>query len=446
VNVELISDLRRENKQLHNLVTGLHKRHHEHTLKLSASEMEIAELKKKLQSLWIQSQQNLSKTSKCVSYERRIPKPTATTATGGKVLRCQEASASTTSVAPVNVNVSNTSEFDEHSASHEISSFDEDSSYTGVNTLHEDTSFSFDEKSDDTKSMDVKWFTVSSPQELEHCHKTVLRQHEISTHSKFINREGFNKNEFGSFEVNGNKKRVYFDAPDIMIPSRGVPFLIMGVKRYDCYRGNGRKKKGTEQDHRYGSKKRKPQKPIKVGCPAVCCVHHLVYFPEFKIDKDTERKRKTSSSKLRTSLQAGNSVYMEHKLYFRLSSHHENHLNGEDQNLPIDKKVSAKIKDLFHKHGVRNTAEMSRHLEVFVASAFPYPISKSNTSYYPRRQVLKNHINKHKRKIGEVETEESKAARRKRGKTGQQRYRGKVAKRKKGIEGLEVQYAVAHIM
>ena len=112
----------------------------------------------------------------------------------------------------------------------------------------------------------------------------------------------------------------------------------------------------------------------------------------------------------------------------------------------MDKKVIAKIKDLFLNHGVRNTAEMSRHLEVFVASAFPYPISKSNTSYYPRRQVLKNHINKHKRKIGEVETEESKAARRKRGKTGQQRYRGKVAKRKKGIEGLEVQYAVAHIM
>ncbi|XP_048252241.1 E3 ubiquitin-protein ligase Bre1-like [Haliotis rufescens] len=55
---EELDHLRKENKQLHNLVTNLHQRHHEHTLKISelqdqvtASETEIAEMKNKVDDL-----------------------------------------------------------------------------------------------------------------------------------------------------------------------------------------------------------------------------------------------------------------------------------------------------------------------------------------------------------------------------------------------------------
>ncbi|ESO82419.1 hypothetical protein LOTGIDRAFT_237018, partial [Lottia gigantea] len=55
---EELTEVRRENKQLHNLVTQLHQRHHEHTLKISemqdkitASETEIAEFKNKVDDL-----------------------------------------------------------------------------------------------------------------------------------------------------------------------------------------------------------------------------------------------------------------------------------------------------------------------------------------------------------------------------------------------------------
>jgi len=71
-----LTDLRKETKQLHNLVTKLHKRHHGNTLKLSelqdnltASETEIAELKNKVDDLeyvYVKSQH------KCDSYERKL--------------------------------------------------------------------------------------------------------------------------------------------------------------------------------------------------------------------------------------------------------------------------------------------------------------------------------------------------------------------------------------
>ncbi|KAK6192014.1 hypothetical protein SNE40_003570 [Patella caerulea] len=55
---EELAEVRRENKQLHNLVTQLHQRHHEHTLtisemqdKVTASETEIAEIKNKVDDL-----------------------------------------------------------------------------------------------------------------------------------------------------------------------------------------------------------------------------------------------------------------------------------------------------------------------------------------------------------------------------------------------------------
>ncbi|BFZ18235.1 hypothetical protein BsWGS_21274 [Bradybaena similaris] len=75
-----LGDLRQETKQLHNLVTQLHQRHHEHTLhiselqdKLTASETEIAELKNKLDDLEYVYEKSEYKND---SLERRLAEVT----------------------------------------------------------------------------------------------------------------------------------------------------------------------------------------------------------------------------------------------------------------------------------------------------------------------------------------------------------------------------------
>ncbi|XP_059165912.1 E3 ubiquitin-protein ligase Bre1-like isoform X2 [Physella acuta] len=75
-----LADLRKETKQLHNLVTQLHQRHHEHTLhiselqdKLTASETEIAEVKNKLDDLEYMYEKSEYKTD---SLERRLAEVT----------------------------------------------------------------------------------------------------------------------------------------------------------------------------------------------------------------------------------------------------------------------------------------------------------------------------------------------------------------------------------
>ncbi|XP_005102459.1 E3 ubiquitin-protein ligase Bre1 [Aplysia californica] len=75
-----LADLRQETKQLHNLVTQLHQRHHENTLqlselqdKLTASETEIAELKNKVDDLEYMYEKS---ENKCDSTERRLQEVT----------------------------------------------------------------------------------------------------------------------------------------------------------------------------------------------------------------------------------------------------------------------------------------------------------------------------------------------------------------------------------
>ena len=81
----------------------------------------------------------------------------------------------------------------------------------------------------------------------------------------------------------GNEKkkmcgRFRWELKSNQVPNRGVPFLIMGSLKYYCHQGNKRK-----IHYKY-------QKTKKVDCPANCVVHHLVYFPDFKVNIMLDRE------------------------------------------------------------------------------------------------------------------------------------------------------------
>ena len=65
----------------------------------------------------------------------------------------------------------------------------------------------------------------------------------------------------------------------------------------------------------------------------------------------------------------------------------------------MDRAVLAKIKELVLEHGVTTSAEMRKHLTLFVQENFPH-VSEDNSSYYPSNKNILNQLYKTKRQAG----------------------------------------------
>ncbi|CAH3163461.1 unnamed protein product, partial [Porites lobata] len=97
------------------------------------------------------------------------------------------------------------------------------------------------------------------------------------------------------------------------IPFSGVPFFVLGEKLLECHHGKdrtiGAKRKYKQKqldslsDHGYNKKRNQlVQNTKKLDCPAQICLNEVMFFSTFKIPGDSERKRKSSSSRLQAAI------------------------------------------------------------------------------------------------------------------------------------------------
>jgi len=256
---------------------------------------------------------------------------------------------------------------------------------------------------------------VTSPKAIENSYKAVIREHEIRTTSKFVQVYSAKKHDFGCFDIerllNDLPKKIRFGGQygGSNIPYNGMPFILMGSLKFVCHHGKSYSTKKLKNDDNSTQfpKRRQLHPSKKVDCPAVCSVHHLIYFPDFKIET-TERpnhyRANSICKRVREELNRNASTLtMEHRILYRLSleGDHRNHLTGKGsgRQLPMDRAVLAKIKELVLEHGVTTSTEMRKYLTSFVQTNFPH-VSEDNSSYYPSNKSILNQLYKTKIQAG----------------------------------------------
>ncbi|XP_037539600.1 uncharacterized protein si:dkey-31c13.1 [Nematolebias whitei] len=117
----------------------------------------------------------------------------------------------------------------------------------------------------------------------------------------------------------------------------GVPFMFVGSKRLVCHQGKdlavSQKRKYFEEKARkmleeqsLGNQKSRRPTTKKVGCPAAISISKIATFPEFKVDDNTERSKKTASKMLRVALKR-DPVVWETRYAVTHSSEHAGHAN-----------------------------------------------------------------------------------------------------------------------
>ncbi|XP_013382326.1 uncharacterized protein LOC106153081 [Lingula anatina] len=148
----------------------------------------------------------------------------------------------------------------------------------------------------------------------------------------------------------------------ISVPFSGIPFIFLGTKLWTCHQGpdldakvkeNRKKKKEQQQekDHSFIKRRKLKQDSKKVDCPAMVYMTHLLYFPEYKIDGNKERLRKSMSKHLRDHLSSGKKVGAEEAFYLKLPhpSCHERHPVHGVRCLELSISAGCKISSYVHQ-------------------------------------------------------------------------------------------------
>ncbi|WAR27017.1 hypothetical protein MAR_012721, partial [Mya arenaria] len=122
----------------------------------------------------------------------------------------------------------------------------------------------------------------------------------------------------------------------------GVPFIIVGKQRRECFHGPDR----NRVDHTYEEKGRKLVLPShKWNCPAFIMLRYIVRFPQYKFG----------------------SIFQ-----------------------PLDKVIINRIKALVAEE-IRSVSEMKRHLRIFAKQNFP-GVSELSNRYFPSNKDIRNHM------------------------------------------------------
>ena len=244
-----------------------------------------------------------------------------------------------------------------------------------------------------------------------------IKNHQLATNTQYYH--GARTLKFGSFNIDGCQvmfKDVDNDKNEVL-KFDGIPFMITGRYYLPCTHGvdtNYRQKKklldekqslpgkGSMIDHDFCTKKRRRtlQATRKKNCKATVAIREIIYFPNYKIDKDSKHFRRLSSEKLRSDLENSglNGVCHEKRFIVVLpsSSSHSGHavdyLGGLSQHM--DKRLTLKINELV-KDGVQSVEDVKRHLNYYVKKDLfkgcnpPHMYSRS---FFPLERDIRNHM------------------------------------------------------
>ncbi|XP_075055714.1 calcium-responsive transcription factor-like [Mixophyes fleayi] len=233
---------------------------------------------------------------------------------------------------------------------------------------------------------------------------------EENTQSNFIIHQ--KSKEFGKEDFKPNaRSRIQWKSNDIqygkLIKFSGIPYVVVGRKTLQCHLGRDfsivKKKNYGDQrqitqgeDHTFTKRRRIIQHTKKMGCPAEINVLHIIRYPDFMIQSDTQKRRRNASKKVKEAFQSdtiqGNHAYVIR--FPHLSEHKFHATSGELANLQekVDRRVQEKVISL-HRNGVRKINEMMRHINAFVTQElFPGddPPVALRRRFYPTRKDLAN--------------------------------------------------------
>ncbi|XP_057294334.1 calcium-responsive transcription factor-like [Hydractinia symbiolongicarpus] len=232
--------------------------------------------------------------------------------------------------------------------------------------------------------------------------KEIIQQHEIETGTSYSNY--FKDVAFGEDKIELKGKCILFEDKKSAISQimfEGVPFIVVGTKSLDCAHGTDRnashKKKRKENklqnknDHSIGASRFLAQVSKKMDCPAKIILRDIISFPDYKIDKLTEWKKKNCAKKLKNDWAANKSqVKTNRKIWIKILDCHADHLQGERGGISqqVDSRITTKIHALVGQ-GVRQVKEMERHIKIYVQNELfcdkmlPSP---TNRRFFPTRR------------------------------------------------------------
>nr|XP_047127050.1 uncharacterized protein LOC105844598 [Hydra vulgaris] len=253
---------------------------------------------------------------------------------------------------------------------------------------------------------------------LQNAEDSIIK-YEMQTSSKFSTFKKDKTFSVKDFELK-NHKILFEDKKNKFRPSQqimfsGVPFIIVGSKHLDCTHGVNHtisrkmrnqaeklKAKDTVNSATMYAKSRfLSQDTKKMNCPAKITIRDVVYFPDFKAEANTERRKRTVAEKLKEDWSNKKETFnFDRKIVvnFPLEDEHKGHLVGKRAglSLQVDSKIISKIYQLVGE-GIRNPREMQRSIRVYVKDELFRGLELPPTSsrrYYPKIQDIRNHMYK----------------------------------------------------
>ncbi|XP_078600554.1 uncharacterized protein LOC144875486 [Branchiostoma floridae x Branchiostoma japonicum] len=204
------------------------------------------------------------------------------------------------------------------------------------------------------------------------------------------------------------------------VPFDGSPFQLVGTKVYECHLGKDRNAAAKDkyhaqrqaqslEDHAFQARRCSVQTTKKMNCPVQFTVYHIIKFPDdkFKIDKDTDARRRKASKDLKKAIdQKPSSVQATVQFHtcFPTLTEHKNHPTvGEVAELRegVDERVKGRIRTLA-LNGVKDIREMRRHLDAYVNDDLFKEQDLPPTTrrrYNPTDKDIRNNMDKSKDRI-----------------------------------------------
>ena len=191
----------------------------------------------------------------------------------------------------------------------------------------------------------------------------------------------------------------------------GVPFVLLGRRRYQCHQGQDYNKKKKEKrneekrnqmitDHYYHQSSRKlPQDTKKKNCPVVFNTKKLFTFPKFAIQKDSRTNRDNAGRKLKeffhgSGIDNPDDCILQYMVKFPVSGHM---FHNTGQAAGIIEPLDDRIKDFLLKlirGGCRRVRELeSRSLDFVKDGGCGITnVEMYRSRFYPERRKIRNLI------------------------------------------------------
>eukprot|EP00794_Sanderia_malayensis_P002202 gene2202-2507_t len=233
----------------------------------------------------------------------------------------------------------------------------------------------------------------------------IIRKHELQHTLRYSCYQS--TKDFGNTDFRGSRHKVHWN--NSQTPYNGVPFFILGSKYLQCQHGKdyqaakkqsrkNKKIKDQGNDHCYRRKYTLVQDTKKFGCPAKIILQEILQFPQYKINDNTEKRRRSASNKIKVAIESQTCIETVRKFVVNIpnSETHANHPIGAVAGISqeIDERLAEKI-DKLVREGVSRVNEMKRHLKIFVKTSLfsedEMP-DASNRRFFPRDKVIRNHM------------------------------------------------------